>query len=189
MRGLRLSGKVNRMSSHKPSLWRGFIAGAAGGALGTVVLTFFQKGSLEATRAVENKIGNGKPYTRQQEKLLDTFEDAHVRTAEAVASAVNTRIPRGSDEKTALITEFAFGILCAGAYGALAEYAPAITAGFGTVYGAALFTGASEAVLPAIGFVPAPQDRTPVQHLGGLAGNVVYGAVTEGIRILFRNAL
>lgn len=177
------------MSSSKPSLLRGFAAGAAGGALGTVVLTFFQKGSLEATRAVETELGNGKPFTEQQEQLLDTFEGAHVRAAEAAASAVGTHLPSGSDEKTALIAEFAFGIVCAGVYGALAEYAPAVTAGFGTVYGAALFAGASEVVLPAIKYVPAPTDRTPVQHLGGLAGNVVYGAVTEGIRILFRNAL
>ncbi|MGI4829093.1 MAG: DUF1440 domain-containing protein [Janthinobacterium lividum] len=177
------------MSSRKKSILRGFVAGAAGGAMGTVALNFFQKGSIEATRAVEANVGNGETYTKQQENLLDTFEQAHVRTAETVASAVGTHIPPNSSETTALITEFAFGILCAGVYGALAEYVPAVTAGFGTVYGAALFTGASEAVLPAIKFVPPPTDRTPVQHLGGLAGNVVYGAVTEGIRILFRNAL
>lgn len=168
------------------SAWKGFVAGAVGGAVGTAVLTVFQEGSLEGTRAVEDKVGNGHTYTRQQEELLQGFEKAHEQTAEWVAGVAGTSLSPAQHKKAATVTEFAFGILCGGIYGVVAEYLPAVTAGFGTTYGAVLFSGASEVVLPALGMVPVPKDRTAVQHVGGLAGNVVYGAVTEGVRRLLR---
>ena len=166
----------------KTSPWKGALAGAVGGALGTLVLNLFQKASLEGTRKTEDHWANGHNYTRQQQQLLDTFKQAHVATAEAVVGTV----PRHQREQTATQVEFAFGIACSALYGAAAEYIPVVTTGFGSVYGAVLFTGASEVVLPAVGFVPPPAERTPVQHLGGLAGNVVFGLTTEAVRRLIR---
>lgn len=167
---------------HKRSLWRGALAGAIGGALGTVVLNFMQKSSLEGTRKLEDSAGDDHRYTREQEQLLGIFEQAHVATAKAVGVAV----PAGKRQETAIGVELAFGVICAAVYGALAEYAPTVTGGFGSVYGAVLFTGASEIVLPAIRFVSPPADRTAVQHVGGLGGNVVYGITTEATRRILR---
>ncbi len=173
------------MSVGTRSAAKGFLAGAIGGAVGTLVMTVFQKGSLEGTRAAEKKIGRGKRYTREQEHLLKGFEKAHVRTAEALG----VRVPLGRKEWTATLVEFGFGMVCGGVYGAMAEYVPSVRAGFGAAYGATLFSGASEIVLPALEWVATPQDRTVVQHVGGLAGNVVYGAVTEGVRLGVRRRL
>lgn len=164
------------------SVLKGALAGAVGGALGTVVLNLVQEFSLEGTRKAENAIQDDHRYTKQQEQLLDMFEQAHVATAESLGG----KVPQSQRKQTATEVEFAFGILCGAAYGALAEYLPAVTTGFGGVYGAILFTGASEIVLPAIGFVPSPVDRTPVQHMGGVGGNVVYGMATEAVRHLLR---
>lgn len=164
------------------SLWKGSFAGALGGAVGTALLIAVQKASLESTRKAENVIPNGRGYTKQQEKLMDIFEQAHIATAEALGAT----IPAGKRSQVAFLMEFAFGIVCGAIYGGVAEYAPATSAGFGSIYGAVLFTGASEIVLPAIGFVPSPGRRTLVQHLGGLGGNVVYGIATEGTRRLLR---
>ncbi len=168
------------------SAWKGFAAGAIGGALGTLVLNVFQKGSLLGTRHIENKLDNGYTYTQQQEALLQGFEKAHTQTGLAIAGALSLPLSSAQKEKVAPVVEYAFGILCGGVYGLIAEYLPAATAGFGTTYGAVLFGGASEVVLPALGMVAMPQDRTPVQHFGGLSGNVVYGAVTEGVRRVLR---
>ena len=168
------------------SAWKGFAAGAVGGAVGTFVLNIFQQGSLAATKAVEDQAGNGHIYTQQQQDLLQGFDKAHTQTAEAVTDAVGVPMSPTQRKKSAPVTEYAFGVLCGGVYGLIAEYVPVATAGFGTTYGAVLFTGASEIVLPALGMVSPPRDRTPVQHLGGLSGNVVYGAVTEGVRRLLR---
>lgn len=172
--------------SSQPSTLRGFLAGAVGGAIGTVVLNLFQTASLKGTSLAEDRLSNSKRFTAQQQQLLKSFEKAHTQTAQAVAHAVGTSIPRSQRDNAALATEFAFGILCAGVYGALAESLPVVTAGFGSVYGATLFAGASEVVLPAINLVPSPTRRTPTQHLGGLAGNVVYGLTTEAVRRLLR---
>ena len=119
--------------------------------------------------------------------MLNQFEKAHTETGEAVAGAAGVRLSPGQTKKAAPVVEFAFEALCGGVYGAIAEYVPQVTAGFGTTYGAVLFTGASEVVLPALGMVPKRKDRTAVQHLGGLSGYVVYGAVTEGVRRVLRS--
>ena len=102
------------------------------------------------------------------------------------AGAVGIKLSGKQRRKSPPIVEYAFGSLCGGIYGALAEALPEVTTGFGTIYGATLFTGASEIVIPALGWIDPPSKRTPVQHLGGLAGNVVYGATTEAIRRLLR---
>ena len=174
------------MTHTSNSVVRGLFAGMFGGALGTAVLTVFQTASLEGTKLAEKQMGNGQKYTKQQEGLLKGFEKAHTITAEKAADAVGVHLSRTQRQNAPLVVEYAFGILCGGLYGALAEVLPAVTAGFGTIYGATLFTGASEIVLPALGWVDAPGKRTPVQHLGGLAGNIVYGATTEAICRLLR---
>lgn len=167
---------------------KGALAGAIGGALGTVVLNEFQTSYLKLTRQIESSAGSGAtPLADQQRQLLNTFEKAHLTTAETAAQTVGTRISSAHRAAAATTTEFAFGMLSAAVYGALAESVPAVTAGYGTLFGAVLFTGASEAVLPALGWVPAPSRRTPVQHVGGLAGNVVYGITTEAVRRLLRS--
>ena len=170
------------------SACKGFAAGAIGGAVGTLVLNVFQKGSLIGTKTIEDRAGNGRTYAKQQEELLESFEKAHTQTAEAVAGAAGIRLSSSAQKKNAApVTQYAFGILCGGVYGLVAEYVPQATVGFGTMYGTVLFTGASEVVLPALGMVASPKDRTPIQHMGGLSGNVVYGAVTEGVRRLLRS--
>ena len=174
------------MARKKHNLLLGFLAGAVGGTVGTVALALFQTASLKGTEALEKTSDLDYRYSREQRGLQRMFEKAHMQAADAVAGAVGAELSFKQKEVAAPVTEFAFGILCAGVYGALAEYVPPVTVGFGTVFGAVLFAGASEAVLPAIGFVPPPQDRTAVEHLGGLSGNVVYGAVTEGVRRLLR---
>ncbi len=174
------------MTQSSESIAKGFLAGLVGGIVGTAVLTVFQLASLKATRLAEDQIGTGEKYTREQEGLLKGFERAHTITAEKLANAAGVNLSRKQRRNSPMVVEFAFGTLCAGIYGSLAEVIPAITAGAGTVYGATLFTGASEIVLPALGWVDAPAKRTPVQHLGGLAGNVIYGAATEAVRRLLR---
>lgn len=173
----------------KPNFWKGFLAGAVGGAIGTVVLNVVQSASKETTRQVEEAWNKPLRYTHQQEELQDQFNAAHQKAAEVAAQGVGVELTRAQAKAGIPVAEFGFGILCAGVYGGLAEYVPAVTSGFGGAYGAALFTGASEVVLPALGWVPSPQDRTPVQHAGGLVGNVVYGFCTEAVRGLLRQLL
>ena len=174
------------MTQTSKSIPKGLLAGLVGGAVGTLVLNLFQTASLKGTAVAEKQIGNGGKYTREQEGLLQGYEKAHTITAVQVAGAAGIRLSGKQQHNSPQLVEYAFGALCGGIYGALAEVLPEVTAGFGTVYGATLFTGASEIVIPALGWIDPPGKRTPVQHLGGLAGNVVYGATTEAVRRLLR---
>jgi putative membrane protein len=166
----------------RKSILRGGLAGALGGALGTVVLNVFQTASLEGTRAAEKGLGRDTTTARQQEQLLGTFKNAHMQAAGDVAAVAGVTLHTEQKEKAAPVVEFAFGIGCAAVYGALAEYLPFLTAGYGSLYGGSLFVGAAEAVLPALHYVPPVTGRTAVQHAGGLSGNIVYGVCTEAVR-------
>ena len=174
------------MTHSSNSIPKGLLAGFVGGAVGTAVLSVFQILSLKGTEFAETQIGNGRKYTRQQEGLLKGFDKAHTITAAKVAGAAGLKLSRQQRRKAPPVVQYAFGTLCGGMYGALAEVIPEVTVGAGTVFGATLFTGASEIVIPALGWIDPPSKRTPVQHLGGLAGNIVYGAATEAVRRLIR---
>ena len=174
------------MTPTSNSIPRGLLAGLIGGAVGTFVLNLFQTASLKGTELAEQQIGDGKKYTKEQQGLLKGYEKAHTITAVQVAGAAGITLSRKQRRNSPQVVEYAFGTLCGGIYGALAEVIPEVTTGFGTIYGATLFTGASEIVIPALGWIDPPTKRTPVQHLGGLAGNVVYGATTEAVRRLLR---
>ncbi len=173
----------------KRSIVKGFLAGAVAGAVGTVVLNTFQSASLKGTEAVENRLPGENTYTGQQGDLLKSYAAAHDHTADAAAKLAGVQLTPAQRRQSEPFIEFAFGTLSGGVYGALAEYLPFITSGFGTSFGAALFAGANEAVLPALGWMSQPAERTPVQHVGGLSGHVVFGAAVEGVRRLVRKAL
>ena len=175
------------------SVLGGFVAGAVGGLVGTAALDAFQIAGLEGTRKAEAAAGGitgiRKKYTRQQERQLGIYQDAHAEAADWVAGAVGAK-GLSSRQRTSAApwVHYLFGTLCGGAYGALAEFLPAATAGFGTLFGTALFAGASEGVLPAMRLIPGPTETPVPVQVGGMAAHAVYGATTEGVRRLVRSA-
>ncbi|GAC1365260.1 MAG: hypothetical protein NVSMB3_13830 [Acidobacteriaceae bacterium] len=171
------------------SAWKGFVAGAIGGAVATAALDVFQRLSLEGTRKGEDLAGGPHIYTGQQEEQLALYEYAHAEVAERVAKTASLRLSASQQKALAPVVHYGFGALCGGVYGLLAEIWPGVTAGFGTAFGGSLFVSASEAVLPAMGLMPAPSDTPPLLHAGGWAAHAVYGAGTEAVRRVVRSAL
>lgn len=176
------------MSSNR-SAFRGLLAGAIGGAVATIAMDLFQEASLETTRKAEDISANDHRYTKQQEDQLTHYEEVHVRTATFLAQATVKQPLTAKQRKTAApLTHYAFGTLCGGVYGLLAEYWHPATFGFGTAFGTSLFLGASESVLPALGLMPAPTETPAALHAGGFAAHALYGAATESVRRLIRQA-
>ncbi len=171
------------------SAWKGFVAGAIGGAVATFVMDMVQKLALEGTRAAESAVGPEKTYTEQEEGQLQDFQRAHERTADLVVKTAGGRLSGVQRKVAAPVTHYAFGALCGGVYGLVAEYVPAVTFGSGSAFGTSLFVGVSETVLPALGLMPAPADTPPLLHAGGLTAHAVYGTSTEWVRALVRKAL
>ena len=82
-----------------------------------------------------------------------------------------------------------FGAAAGAAYGALAEYYPAVTSKEGANFGLVLMTLTHETVLPAMGLSAPVEEQTPREHTSEAATHLVYGLVAERVRSLVRGLL
>ena len=177
------------MRNTKGSALSGFVAGALGGLVGTIVMDAMQQASIKASEQVEDASAAGHTFSGQQRAQLESYDAAHATVAGGIAEAVGLPLSRREKAELAPTTHYLFGTLCGAVYGLIAEYEPEITFGFGSAFGASLFVGASETALPALSLLPAPTDTPPLLHAGGLAAHVAYGSATETVRRLLRTAL
>jgi putative membrane protein len=84
---------------------------------------------------------------------------------------------------------FTFGAATGAVYGAVAEVAPIVTAGYGSVFGVVLQLCTHETLVPAAGLdKPAPQQPMR-EHLSELFTHVLYGIATEVVRRIVRKRL
>jgi putative membrane protein len=81
---------------------------------------------------------------------------------------------------------YAFGAAVGGAYGLLAELAPATAGGGGLPFGTAVWLAADEAALPALGLSPPPTEYPLSSHAHSLASHWIYGVTTDLVRRLVR---
>ena len=82
-----------------------------------------------------------------------------------------------------------FGLGTGAAYGALAEYFPAVTSKDGASFGLTLATLTHEGALPALGLSAEPEDQTSREHTSEMASHLVFGVVTETVRRFVRKRL
>ena len=153
----------------KGSVWKGILAGLAGGLAGTFAMTQFQNLWTKA-RGGSGSGGGDEPATVKAARSIFPFTEESKNTA-------------GN------IMHYSFGTLNGGVYGALAEVSPVARAGAGSVFGAALFLVADEALVPLMGWSKPPQDYPLSAHAYGLASHLVYGVTTDGVRRAIRAAL
>lgn len=162
-------------------VWKGLVAGLAGGLVGAAVMSGFQ--ALVPASAFRRLLGEPEPEDGQG-------EPATVQTAEAIAESVFSReLTEQEKGKAGPAVHYAFGASVGGAYGALAEHLPAATAGFGLPYGAAVWLVADEAGVPAAGLSGPPWEHPPSTHLYALASHLVYGLTLELARRTVRSLL
>jgi putative membrane protein len=84
---------------------------------------------------------------------------------------------------------FTFGAATGAIYGAVAEAAPAVTAGYGSVFGVVLQLCTHETLVPAAGLdKPAPQQPMR-EHLSEFFTHILYGVATEAVRRIARKKL
>jgi len=67
-------------------------------------------------------------------------------------------------------------------YGAVSEVLPLATAGFGTLFGTAVWLAADEVAVPALGLGPTPVELPLSHHAQYLGGHLIYGAITDAVR-------
>jgi len=77
------------------------------------------------------------------------------------------------------IVHYAFGALMGAAYGALRVAAPQATSIGGVPFSTAIWLGADEVAVPALGLGASPLETPAPQHGSALAAHAVYGIVLE----------
>jgi len=153
--------------------WRGLVAGALGGIVGTFAMgqfhTLFQN-----------------PATSSSQES----EDSTVKAASAISQAVFDHKLTPEEKKIAgPVMDYAFGTSMAAIYGAVAELLPHARAGYGMAFAATVWLGAHVITVPALGLSEPITRSTPASEGIELGAHLVYGVVTEGIRRLIRRAI
>ncbi len=82
-----------------------------------------------------------------------------------------------------------FGTAAGAFYGVLAELYPAVTAKSGATFGLTLMSLTHEGALPALGLSEPTEDHTLRERTSEGATHILYGVVTEKVRVLVRNML
>lgn len=148
-------------------------AGAAAGAIATVVMTQFQNAWSKASEALssdQTQAGDTKP----------SDEPATVKIAEKVAHTVG--IDSLSDEQKKLAgptVHYGFGTAMGALYAGMSNVVPATKVGRGAGFGTALFFGADEIAVPLLGLSKGPTE-TPVSiHAYAWISHLVYGMTLD----------
>ena len=85
-------------------------------------------------------------------------------------------------KKLGPVVHYAFAAKMCGLYGAAAEVEPRVTGGFGTAFATALWLGADEIAVSALGLSEAGAAAPLSSHAYALASHWVYGATAEAVR-------
>jgi uncharacterized membrane protein YagU involved in acid resistance len=170
-------------------LARGIVAGIAGGLVASWIMNEFMENlGPPLQKAVQ---GENAASSQKQPENGDTPDDATMKTADAIVSTVTggRHLSREGKEAGGPIVHYAFGALMGAVYGAIAEEMPTATKGFGTAFGAALFTGADLVAVPALNLSQSPENEPASSLATPFAAHLVYGAATEAVRRLVRAML
>lgn len=162
-------------------LGRGIVAGVAAGLVASWVMNVFMAGpGKKLQQAVES------PEERQKKSMEseEPKEDATMKAADAVVNVATggKHLSWQARQTAGPVVHYAFGALMGGLYGGLAEIWPAVRAGCGTTFAAALFAGADLIAVPALRLGSSPDELPLSAEASPLAAHIVYGLTTELVR-------
>lgn len=165
---------------------RGVLAGVAGGLVASWLMNEWSAGPGAAlTKKLET------PEEQQEEKAKSDGEDATMKAADQLASAVTggEHLSHQGREHAGPVVHYAYGALVGGLYGGLAEYSSLVRSGFGTTYATALFVGGDLLAVPALHLSRPVSDYPPGSYAGPYTAHLVYGVATELMRRIVRAVL
>jgi putative membrane protein len=169
-------------SRTEPNVFESIAAGAIGGLVGAVAMNKFQA----AVAAVGESISRAE-HAREQtqepkQKQESSGDDATVKAANAIASAVfHYQLTAVEKRWAGPAVHYGMGAKLGALYGALAPSIP-IEAGSGMAYGAAVWLGADEIAVPIFGLSKLPIHTPLVSHVNALASHLVFGLVLHFTR-------
>ena len=180
----------------KPDLWKGLVAGLAGGLVASWTMNQFQAAWSKAAEGFEKPHGaqsmqpseGEQPSTAGENK--EQQDDATVKAARAISEGIFGHELKEEEKRPAgAAVHYAFGTVTGGLYGAVAEFSPEFTAGVGLPFGAAFWLVADETAVPLLGLSEGPTRYPLSTHAYAFASHLVYGLTAEVTRRAVRNAL
>ena len=161
-------------------IFKGLIAGVAGGLLASFLMEQFQAAWSAAAEAIVPRKKKGGRKS----------DPATVKAANLVAEKITGRkLPPDYKALGGEAVHYGMGASSAAVYGLLAEVAPVVTIGDGAAFGASLWLLADELGVPAAGLSKSAREIPITTHLYALASHLVYGWITETVRQAVRRAL
>jgi hypothetical protein len=131
----------------------------------------------------EPRGGDEWPSGLADEREAAETRDAAERVAAGAAEALAGReLTRGEQDAGGTLVHYLYGTATGAAYGLAAELAPTAASGFGLPFGAAVWLGADELVVPALGLSKPAEDYPPSVHAYSFVSHLVYGLTTELVR-------
>ncbi|HET8783430.1 MAG TPA: DUF1440 domain-containing protein [Pyrinomonadaceae bacterium] len=187
----------------EPNVWKGLVAGLAGGLIASWTMNQFQAAWTRAAEGFEKPHGaqsmqpteGGKPTEAAAsqpsgQEGKENQDDATVETAKVISRNVFGHELQEPEKKPAgAAVHYAFGTATGGLYGAMAEVAPQVTTGAGLPFGAVFWMTADEVAVPLLGLAKGPSAYPVSTHLYALASHLVYGVTAELSRRAVRHVL
>lgn len=172
-------------------LWKGLLAGAAAGLAGSVAMTVCQKAWTKASEVVKKADNEQKESAGTQEPRQDKDEDATVKAASKAVSLAGHELRPEQKPKAGSFVHYGFGTAMGVLYGIVMESAPrrfrtVHPAVSGGGFGSALFVGAHEIAVPALGLSAKPSEQPLSDHFREWALHLAYGISGEMVRRLLR---
>jgi putative membrane protein len=170
--------------TESPCILRGAAAGALGGLVASWVMNEFIAGAIKAQEAFKPSEQKAQEQS-QKAQNEEQSEDSTMKVADRVAwLATGRHLSQEGKQQGGPIVHYAFGTLMGALYGTLAELSDTAKAGTGSAFGTALFIGADEVMVPALGLGKFPTEEPVGSQLTHLAAHIVYGTTTELVRRL-----
>jgi hypothetical protein len=169
-------------------------AGDEGGSTSAKRSNAKNPGSRSDARSTATKRGAAARKGSQHSSGKKEQEEGDGNTTEVVAEKISEAVfshHLAGEEKelSGKAVHYGFGTMIGGAYGIAAELLPPVTTGAGALYGAGVWLGVDETVLPVLGLSKGPTEYPVSIHAYGLAAHVVYGVTAEVVRRMVRHVL
>jgi putative membrane protein len=161
----------------------GALAGVASGLVASFVMNHFQAAILKVKARLDGSRTEYAParHGAQQQKAQDSREEPGTVIAAVVVTRMvfNRELRPEEKEPAGNLVHYLFGSAVGGLYGMIAEKQPAARAGYGTLFGSAVWVAADQVMMPALGLAKRPRAYPPSTHLSTFLSHLVYGLTTE----------
>ena len=173
--------------NHKREAGKGLMAGLVGGLAATWTMNQFQ--TLLSKASEQNTQQQQQEDQGAQSQEVEDGDATQKAAAKLSESVFNRNLTKQEKDVAGSVLHYAFGATMGGLYGVTAELFPVVKAGFGLPFATALWVGADEVAVPALGLSNSPLEYPISNHASALAAHWVYGASTELLRRTVRTLL